>query len=261
MKMSMKFDEEGKVVISDNGMPVWIKEEENGEVKEIVLDVPKMVRDLNAANGESAGRRKKIEELEQRLQPFEGFDVEAAKKALETVKTYNENQKIQAGKTDEVIKAVEDTYKKQLDEQQRDLTSKLAEKDVLVQKKTKQINDLLVKGIFTSSKYLSENSNLPPEVAFAYFGKNFKVEEKNGVPSAVAYYEDDRMVYSDKVPGTPAETEEALELLIKNCTFRDSILKGSGGSGTGAGSPGGKADETPKSLGEMLYSESMAKKK
>lgn len=247
--MKLKLSEEGTIVLSEDGLPVWILDDET----EVAYDVPKVIKDLQASNHESAGRRKKIEELEAKVKPYEGLNVEEARKAIETVKSYNDKQLLDVGEVEKVKKAAEETYKAKMDDLHKELTSKIEDKESLLRKKDKQINDLLIKGAFTTSKFLAERTNIPPEMAYSHFGRNFTVEEVDGNLRTVATYDDGGRVFSDIDPGSFAKPEEAIEKLVNKYPHKDSILKGSGGSGTGAIPPGGKTDGPPVSIADRMY--------
>lgn len=255
--MKLKINEEGTIVLSEEGLPIWILDEDGD--KEVAYDVQKLVKDLTNANSESAGRRKKIEELESKTKLYEGLDIEEAKKALETVKSYSDKQLLDAGQVDEIKRAAEDSYKAKMDELQKDLASKIGDRDIIIKKKETQINDLLIKGAFTSSKFLVEKTIMPSDLAYSHFGKNFKVEETEHGLRTIATYDDGKTVFSDIDPGSPAQPEEAIEKIINRYPYKDSILKGAGGSGTGSFAPGSKDIDTPITPAEGLYGKTMNK--
>ena len=246
--MKLKIDEDGKVVLSENELPVWVLDDES----EIAYDVPKVITDLQKANNESAGRRKKIEELEAKIKPYEGIDPDAAKKALETVKNFDDKKLMEAGEVEQIKKATGEAYELKIDELTKAYTAQIEDRDGLIKKKDRQINDLLIKGAFEASKFLKEKTTMPPDLANSHFGKYFTVEEVDGTLRTVASFNGER-IYSTVRPGQIANPEEAIEQLINKYPYKDSILKGTGGSGTGAFSPGGKDDGPPISPAEMLY--------
>ena len=247
--MKLKLNEEGTIVLSEDGLPVWVLDDET----EVAYDVPKVISDLQKANNESAGRRKKIEELEAKIKPYEGLDVEAAKKAIETVKSYNDKQLLDVGEVEKVKKATGEAYEMRINDLTKDLTSKIEEKENMLKKKDKQINDLLIKGAFTGSKFLLEKTNMPTDIAYSHFGKFFTVEEVDGALRTVAAFENGERVYSDINPGSIAQPEEAIEKLVSKYPYKDSILKGAGGSGTGAVAPGGKDGGPPVTIADRMY--------
>ena len=68
----------------------------------------------------------------------------------------------------------------------------------------------------------------------AYFGQNFKIEDGKVVARNAAGNE----IYSPSNPGTLAEFDEALQILVEGSPFKEQILKGTNKSGTGATGPG-----------------------
>jgi hypothetical protein len=248
--MKLKIDEEtGSVVVSEEGLPVWILDDKT----EVAYDIPKVIKDLQAANNESAGRRKKIEELEAKYRVYEGIDPEKARKAMETVQNLEDKKLLDVGEVEKVKQATGEAYELRLKEMQLDLTGKIEEKDQIIAKKHNQINDLLIKGAFHASKFIKEKTNLPAEMAYSHFGRCFRVEEVNGVLKTVASWPEGGDVFSDINPGQLASPEEAIEKLINKYPNKDSILKGAGSSGYGASPPGGKSADQPQNVLDSFY--------
>ncbi len=108
--MKLKLDDNGNAVLQE-GIPVWVAD----DGKEIPYNVPDLVGKLSAVNAESAGRRKELDDLNAKFKLFEGLDPEKAKAALETVANLDAGKLIDAGKVEEVIKQLGDTWKQQLD--------------------------------------------------------------------------------------------------------------------------------------------------
>lgn len=222
--MKLKRDDKGNVIVQDD-KPVFIAE----DGKEIVFDYPATLATISRLNGEAKGHRERAEAAEAVAKTFEGIeDPEKARSALETVKNLDSKKLFDAGKVDE-IKA---EAKKAFDEQLRSLEEKykpvLAERDGL---KASLVNEI-VGGSFSRSKYISEKLAIPFDIAQARFGSSFSVEENNRI---VAKDGKGNVLYSRAKPGEIAEFDEALELLVDAYPYKDSILKGTGASGGGAG--------------------------
>lgn len=77
--------------------------------------------------------------------------------------------------------------------------------------------------LFDRSKYVADHLTIPAEMAHAYFGAAFKLE--NGQPVA---YHDGVKVYSRSRVGEPASLDEALEYLVSRYPHRDRIAKPAG---------------------------------
>lgn len=236
--MKLKLDENGHVVVK-GGFPIWVAE----DGKEIAYDVPKLVGDLSRLNADAAARGKEADGLNAKLRLFEGIDPEKAKAALETVANLDAGKLIDAGKVETLKAEIKKSYdgkvsdlEKALAKSQKDAADKLAARDA-------SIRNLLVKGIFDSSAFLKDKTVLPPDVAYASFGKHFEVKEENGELKVLATL-NGQPIYSRANPGTFATPEEALEDIIDKYPMKDRILKttpgGSGSQGNASYVPGGK---------------------
>jgi len=235
--MKLKLDENGNVVLQ-NGMPVWV----DGDGKEIAYDVPKLVNDLRTANGESAGRRKELESLTAKMAAFEGLDPEKAKAALETVANLDAGSLVTAGKVEELKAQIAKSWESKLVDVEKTLKENLSQAEAKLADKNANIRKLLIRGVFDQSKFLSEKTLLPPDLAFDSFGKHFDVEETESGFKVVAKVNGEP-IFSRVNPGNHATPEEALETIIESYQFKDRILRApDGGSGThpGAGVGGGR---------------------
>jgi hypothetical protein len=248
--LKLKKDGDGHVVLKED-KPIYIDQ----EGQEVALDAPKLWGDLKAANNESAGRRVKLEEMEataaEQAKRWEGIDPEEAKKAIETVKNFNEKQMVDAGEVDRIKQGVKDGYEEKLKQQKESFERALTEKDKMVVLKDNQIRNLLVRGAFEGSNYLREKTVLFPGAAFAYFGDYFDIEEINGELRAVGKI-DKKPIISRSNPGEIASTEEAIEILIENNPQKERILKVQG-TGGGGFSPDAGGSATERSLVDAMY--------
>lgn len=222
--MKLKLDENNNVVLQD-GRPVYVTD----DGKEIAFDAPGTVATIARLNGEAKGHRERAEAAEAKLKTFDGIeDPAAAIKALATVKNLDDKKLVDAGEVEKVkaeaIKAVEEKY-----------APVLKERDGL----QAALNSHLIGGGFARSKFVAEKFAAPgpagAEIAQALFGNRFKVE--GGKP--VGYDEQGNKLYSRARPGEVADFEEALELMVDAYAHKESILKGTGSSGTGATNGGG----------------------
>jgi hypothetical protein len=253
--MKVKINEEGTVLLGESSMPIWVMEDGS----EIEYDVPNLVQDLNktkgfltTAQGESAGRRKEIETLKEQVAAWEGIDPEEAKKALTTIKNFDESKYVAAGEVEKIKAATAQTYEERLEKQRKELQEAISERDSKLTQKEQAIRRMMVKSIFDQSKFLADATVLPPDMAFEYFGKHFEVltNEENDL-RVVAKYNGDE-IFSKARPGELATPEEALQQLIDRYPFKDNILKGSGSSGSGASGGSGRVSE-PVSLEDAMY--------
>jgi len=200
--------------------------------REVAFDAVGTVQTISRLNGEAKTHRERAEAAEKVAKAFEGItDAEAARKALATVANLDAKKLIDAGEVDkiraEAIKAVEDKY-----------APIVSERDSL----QKSLVDEKVGGSFARSKMIADKLAIPADLVQARFGEAFKVEGND----VVAYDKSGNKLFSRSNPGEVAKFDEALEILIDQYPYRDSILKSTGASGGGAqgGSGGGSGGKT-----------------
>ena len=209
--------------IDNSGFPVYLHD----DGKEIGFDADQAFQKINSLSAEAKTHRLAKEQAETSLKAFEGIeDPAAAKKALETLKNFDDKKLVDAGEVEkiklEAIKAVEEKYAPIV--QERDAFQS-------------QLHNELIGGGFSRSKFIQDNIAVPVDMIQATFGKNFQIE--NG--KVVAVGADGQKIYSRTRPGEIADFDEALETLVGGYQHKDSILKGSQAGGGGfQGNQGGK---------------------
>lgn len=217
--MKLKLNEQGFAVVQD-GKPVYV--DDNGA--EIPFDAPAAMAKITELNGEAKSHRLAKEDLASKYKPFEGLDPEAARKALDTMSALDQKKLIDAGEVqkvrDEAIKAVRAEYE-----------PVIKERDTL----KSQLDQEIRGGSFARSKFAEDKVAVPRHMLERTYGDNFKVEDGKLVP----YDANGNKIYSRVKPGEIAGFDEALEQLISADPYKDHILKGTGGSGSGT-PPGGK---------------------
>ena len=222
--------------VNEQGLPIYVHD----DGKEVAHDAAQTVATISRLNGEAKTNRERYEKAESTLKAFEGIeDPAAAKKALETLKNFDDKKLVDAGEVEkiklEAIKAVEDKYAPIVQERDAFQT---------------QLHNELIGGGFARSKYIQENIAVPVDMIQATFGKNFQIE--NG--KVVAVGTDGQKIYSRTRPGEIADFDEALETLVGGYQHKDSILKGSQAGGAGFQGGGGNKSG-PKSLAECKTKE------
>lgn len=222
--------------VNEQGLPLYVHD----DGKEVAHDAAQTVATISRLNGEAKTNRERYEKAESSLAAFAGIeDPAAAKKAMETLKNFDDKKLVDAGEVEKVkaeaIKAVEDKYAPIV--QERDSYQA-------------QLHNELIGGGFARSKYISESISVPADMVQAQFGKNFKIEEGK----VVAYGADGQKIYSRSRPGEVADFDEALETLVGGYQYKDSILKGSQAGGGGFQGGGGQKSG-PKSLAECKTKE------
>lgn len=212
--MKLKLDAQGHAVLED-GMPVYT----HSDGKELPFDAVSAVTKIKELNGESMGRRQKLEEAETRLNLFDGLDPAAAKDALSKLSAIDQKKLIDAGEIEkvraEITKSIEDRYKPIVEE-----------RDGL----KGQLRDVKIDNAFNSSKYIKDNIAVPPDMFRSLFGKNVTVDDGGKLVLADA---NGNKIYSRTRAGEPADFDEGIEVLVSGYASKDSILKSSGSNGTG----------------------------
>jgi hypothetical protein len=237
--MKLKLDEKGNVVVQD-GKPVYVLD----DGREIAHDAAATVATISRLNGEAKSHRERAEAAEAKLKPFEGIeDAEAARKALDTVKNIKDGELVAAGKVQEIKDAAAKSAQEAVAAATRAAEARekaLAEQNATL---TNQLNNHIIGGSFTGSKFISEKLAIPADIAQKVFGDRFKVENGKLVPMDAA----GNPIFSATKHGEHADFEEAISVMVNAYPHKDMILKGSGatgggasGSGSGAGAGGKK---------------------
>ena len=233
---------EGKTYaeVNEQGLPLYIHD----DGKEVAHDAPQTIATISRLNGEARTNRERYEAAETSLKAFEGIeDPTAAKKALETLKNFDDKKLVDAGEIEKVkaeaIKAVEDKYAPIV--QERDAFQS-------------QLHNELIGGGFARSKFIQDNIAVPVDMIQATFGKNFQIEGGK----VVAIGADGQKINSRARPGEVADFDEALETLVGGYQHKDSILKGNQSGGGGFQNNGGqnsglkRGDMTAKDKSDYL---------
>ena len=216
-------DDKGQPVIR-NGKPVYV----DPQGKEIEFDVEQVMGSVVTLREEAKTHRLAKETAEANLKVFtdSGLKPEQAKdaaKAIQTVVNLDQGKLVEAGKVEEIrsaaVKATEEKF-----------APVVAERD----KYKTALYDEKIGGAFARSPLIvGEKAILavPAEMVQATFGKHFTIDDATGAVVAKGF--DGQPVYSKSNPGKLADFDEALGLIVDGWAHKDSILKGSGASGTG----------------------------
>lgn len=222
--MKLKLDENGHVVVKDE-KPVYIHD----DGKEVAFDVAQATAKIASLNEECKTHRIAKEKAEADLKKFEGItDIEAAKKALETVKNLDDKKLIDAGDAEKVKAEVIRQYEE-----------KLKAKDAEITTAQQALHQEVIGGSFARSKFIAEKLSIPVDMVQAAFAKHFSYE--NG--GLLAKDVNGNVIYSRERPGETANFEEAIEQLVMAYPNKEHILKPSGNSGGGSGNQAGSSVE------------------
>ena len=258
--MKLKVDDNGHVVLSEEGLPVYVWEggQEQG------VDVPGLYDKLNDLNSEAKHHRLKANEVSEKLKAVEEAGIEdlpawlaEAQKALQTVQNLKDKEMIDAGEVEKLKAGITQVFESQLADQKKGFETRIGELEQTVSGKDTAIRKLLVKGAFSASPFIKDKTVLTPDIAFSYFGHAFDVEENNGELRAVAKRRSGDKILSRVNPGELATPEEAIEVIVSEHPDKDRILKA---GQPGSGSPGGTGTNldgkiTPEQVSKMTQEE------
>lgn len=225
--MKLKTEEvNGKTyALVQDGKPLFVDD----AGKDIPFDAVHSVETIKRLNGEAKGHRERAEKAEGTLKAFEGIEPDTARKALETVKNLDEGQLVTAGKVEEIKAAAKKTAEDQVNAATKALSEQLKAATTERDKLQGDFFSEKVGGAFSRSKFITEKVAVPPDMLQAMFGNRFKIE--NGKIIGVGL--DGQPIYSRAKAGEIAEFDEAIEAMIDAYPNRDSVLKGTGQSGSG----------------------------
>jgi hypothetical protein len=221
--MKLKLDADGHAVLVD-GKPVYTHD----DGKEVPFDAPGAVATISRLNGEAKSHREAKEAAEAKAKLFEGLDdPEVARKAIETVKAFDDKKLVDAGKVEEVKRAAVAAAEEKAAAQAKAHALELKTITDKFGALESTYNMEKIGGHFKGSAFLTKAVKAPIDMVEAKFGRHFKIEDGK----TVAYDSAGNKIYSRTKPGELADFEEAIENLIESYPQKDEILKGSNHSG------------------------------
>ncbi len=231
--MQLKLDDHGHAVLQD-GLPVYL----HPDGQELPFDAAATLATLTRLNRERDQARGQAEQAQERLKAFEGIDDPgAAREALSTVANLQHKKLVDAGEIDQVKAEIGKVFE-----------ARLAESEQRAGQLEQQLIDERIGGSFARSTYLSDKLAIPADMARAFFGHAFKLEDGR----IVAHDAHGEKIYSRTRPGELAEFDEALQTLVERYPQRDRILKGSGASGLDA-APSGATRPASRTLARPAF--------
>lgn len=208
--------------INDEGKPVYVGD----DGKEHAYDAPAMRGSLDRLNSALEDERKAKGTLETQLAAFEGIEADKAREALKKVQALKDKDLIDAGEAERLRTEIKESFQGKLD-------AKDAELETVRGNWSKE----KLSNAFNGSKFVKDKIAIPPDMLQATFGQHFEVEDGKIKPVDG----NGNTIFSKSNPGEIAGFDDALEQIIAVYPHRDSILKGSGANGSGAGAPNGAA--------------------
>lgn len=226
-----KTDENGAIVATD-GNPVWVYESGPEQGKEAPVEFGKTLATIQNLTRESIGRKERIGELKAVIAKIEEAGIEdldafiaEAKTAMETVRNLTDQQAAQAGEMERVKQSISDSYNRQIEALKEAAKKSDSEWKGKLDAKQRAIDDLIIRGAFERSDFLREKTTLLPEMAYAYFGGQFRVEEKDGRLVGYAVDRNGDRIMSLKNPGQFADPAEAIEIIVGDHPQKERMLR------------------------------------
>lgn len=213
--MQLKLDENGTPILED-GKPVYVDD----DGKTYALDAADLYKTVRRLNFEAQTHREEKQALSQQLKAYDGIDnPDDARKALKTVAGLNDKQLVDAGEMEGLKNRLMEAAKAK----ENELTSQ-------IQGLQASLNEQVIGGSFSQSKFIADKCAVPVDMLRATFGNRFKVEDGG----LVAYDEHGQKIYSRDNPSVLASFDEAISVIVDGYQYKDSILKPKQGSGTSA---------------------------
>ena len=219
---------DGKVYVeTEGGNPILAMD----DGKRVPFDVPHSYATISRLNNELKTSRESATGIETRLRTFDGIeDPDAARSALETVRNLKDGDLVKAGEV-EVIKS---QAKKTAEDAVQAEVKRGADKVRATEKERDHYRTLFtsekIGRVFSGSKFIADKCIIPAPMMQSQFGGHFRVEDDGKIVA----YDGDQKIFSRTKHGDIAEPDEALEILVEKFPYRDSIMKGTGSSGSGA---------------------------
>ena len=253
------------VKIDANGHPLVFDDEKD---KEFGLDAISLYSKIPALQAEAKKYREGFANLEpndvhekltayaeqsERLRAFGDLDPEKAKEAIATMQNLDQLDKERNIEIEKIKAGVSEAYKSKIKDIDESYTRKVGALEEAIYNKDSAIRDLLIRGAFDRSEFIKEQTVLPSDLAYSYFGKHFKIEEDNGRLKVFALDSKGDKIFSLSKPGDPATPEEAIEVLINEYPQKDNILRTtSGGAGSTGNTTTGASDRAKREALKLM---------
>jgi hypothetical protein len=240
MKMTLVMD--GDHAKMDNGMPVYKYEDGTEAPFDAEKTTDNLEEKVDNLTEEKDRHFKAANKAKETLKTFKDIDPEKAKEAMETVKALKDKQLLDANGVKAIKAEMAENFEAEKRALAQDVTSKLGEKDTVIDSHKKAIFDLAVFSQFASSDWFNgENRKCIYKAhdAVRIWGSNFDVEVKDdGTYSVNPLYDDGKPILSKTEHGSPAKFDEAIEKLIELRSDKADLLRDPNASHHGPASQG-----------------------
>lgn len=268
MTLSYKLTEDKTgIQMNDKGMPIYIDEngkEQGIDALHLLKKVPSLQNDLTKKREEASSLKSisdtleglkfdisSVDNLKKEITSLQGISsllkdseisdipeyIKKANAAFDKLQAFNEKdfksteeiEKIKKKATDKIAKDLTQKYNLEKEDYEKLLKDQYEK----ISKQDANIFKLMVADKFNTSKFVKDKLSRSPREAKLLFGNNFKVEVAETGDQMVYGFLDGEKINSLEKPGNYAGFEEALMIMVNSDPDKDSLLKGSGKSGTG----------------------------
>lgn len=266
MFIKLALDENGYVKVTEDETPKPLYINDKGE--EVPVDPPAMYQKIIELGTEAKTNREGLEEVQKKFSALDDVEdigdyVEKAKKAIEQVADFDDKDWMDVKKVESLKVQMKEAHSKELSQVKLQFEERDKGQEETIVRKNDQIRKLMVSNRFSNSPLFTgadPKTSMSPDVAEAFFGHHFKVEDddKNGdAPVVRAYFlnGDPVISISPERVGELANFDEAISILFDQYPNRDQYIRGTGkGSGAGGGDKG-VHDETDLGKLQAQYTE------
>ena len=242
--MKLKLDESGNVVLTNDGLPIYVHE----DGKEVGADFPRAVATIKTISDERDKYRDEATKAKEALAAYDGIDPEGAKAALQTIADLDKGELLTADKVDALRREVGETYKERIAELEKSSATKLEAERKKVAELQAKLDDRTLGAAFSASRF-AKSLRYPPDVARSYWGSRFRVGD-----DGVIYAVDDKgnKLMSNERPGELAGFEESLAMMVNGSPDKDNHFAAPNARGTETGTPSnGSANGRVKTRSEL----------
>lgn len=270
MAFKLKKTDDGQLVLSDAGEPVYVDDAgKDFSFEDVQASWGNRLADVSK---EAAGHRKGKADAKAELQPWLdlGKTIDEVQEAIKTAETLDLSQYTKATEVQAKIKAATEQVLRDLDAAKKTYEGKLAEKDKAITSLSSDLRKTLISNKFLGSEFFNDATKtlMTPDVAEMVFGKYFRVEGTQAVCYPGGIDADGNPVgepmYSLKDPGKTAGFTEAIDKLWETYSMKDRYTPpvGSGDQppwqrGGPAPQGGNLLDQADKAVASGNYRESI----
>lgn len=240
--MAIKYklsEDEKSILVNEEGNPIVINDDFEAGKQEFGLDAIHLYGKVPALQSEAKEHRLKAKEYSEKLLAYGDLDPKKAFAAIEIAKNLTAGDLTKKEEVERIQKETNNAWAEKFKNTELGYQAAVQDMQVKIDNMDNDLRRSLLSSEFASSPHFNgkaPTTTLTPDIAEAYFGKNFKIEtNENGLRVPIGYVGGIKIL-SKKRPGEPADFNESMTVIIDNYSMKDSITPKSYGSGSPGGS-------------------------